>query len=427
MMDGKLVKCNYCNTTVLLRFQMGYFDIPFDICCPNCKVHISGIRAITKQHRFDIKNANVVDEDKEQIDYFSDFSVELPSHKIKKYESIESLVNSGFSPFMVTAQLFGFENYEKLMKNISGFISIRDKLWQRLSAFYDVYFENRIDLLKPQLIKISKAYVVENKLDISMALHQLLVISFNSILPDNSLCEFTQYGEKIIRSINSRDILLLIQKLDEKAYFDQNGKRILDIISRWNSKFEVFIPAVMLSLGQAKEKINKEEYGIASTSYEFFKNFYSDSYELILDLIDIPVGLNNISERGSVDSFPTDSICKDFVAYRKLTKGEKIKKLSAVETFSKPMELNRNVRNAIGHFNFNYDVATQKITFKDKYKGKENDVTMYLLDLACLCYENIVILFYLNELMYTLRKIDYTSDGFKPHIGVISEGLNLEE
>ena len=67
MMDGKLVKCNYCNTTVLLRFQMGYFDIPFDICCPNCKVHISGIRAITKQHRFDIKNANVVDEDKEQI------------------------------------------------------------------------------------------------------------------------------------------------------------------------------------------------------------------------------------------------------------------------------------------------------------------------------------------------------------------------
>lgn len=28
MVDSVLVKCQYCNTAVLLRFQMGYFDIP---------------------------------------------------------------------------------------------------------------------------------------------------------------------------------------------------------------------------------------------------------------------------------------------------------------------------------------------------------------------------------------------------------------
>ena len=41
---------------------------------------------------------------------------------------------------------------------------------------------------------------------------------------------------------------------------------------------------------------------------------------------------------------------------------------------------------------------------------------MYLIDLACYCYENLMILFYLNELMYTLRKIDFLQDGLKPTI-----------
>ena len=64
--------------------------------------------------------------------------------------------------------------------------------------------------------------------------------------------------------------------------------------------------------------------------------------------------------------------------------------------------------------------------FRDKYNGKENNVEMYLLDLAYLCYDNIIILSYLNELLYNLQKIDYTKDGLMPHIGPI-ESLNLEE
>lgn len=64
--------------------------------------------------------------------------------------------------------------------------------------------------------------------------------------------------------------------------------------------------------------------------------------------------------------------------------------------------------------------------FRDKYNGKENNVEMYLLDLAYLCYDNIIILSYLNELLYNLQKIDYIKDGLMPHIGPI-KSLNLEE
>ena len=42
MVDNKFVQCNYCSTKIRLRFQLGFFDIPFDICCPKCGVHLHG-------------------------------------------------------------------------------------------------------------------------------------------------------------------------------------------------------------------------------------------------------------------------------------------------------------------------------------------------------------------------------------------------
>lgn len=59
------------------------------------------------------------------------------------------------------------------------------------------------------------------------------------------------------------------------------------------------------------------------------------------------------------------------------------------EPFSKAIILNRNVRNAIAHFNYDFDSGSQRIIFSDKHKGRENAVELYLIDLAILCYENI--------------------------------------
>ena len=59
---------------------------------------------------------------------------------------------------------------------------------------------------------------------------------------------------------------------------------------------------------------------------------------------------------------------------------------------------------------------TQKIVFQDQYRTKENMVELYLVDLAQLCYENVVILTYLSELMYSLRKLDYIKEGLRPNI-----------
>ena len=37
-----------------------------------------------------------------------------------------------------------------------------------------------------------------------------------------------------------------------------------------------------------------------------------------------------------------------------------------------------------------------------------------------LCYENIQVVVYLNELLYNLKKVDYIQNGMKLHIKAIS-------
>lgn len=83
MVDGRLVKCNYCGTKILLRFQMGYFDIPFDICCPKCKGRINGIRKIVDEHKFEINGAKDQECRTEDIDFLQTFQLNCRIEKLR--------------------------------------------------------------------------------------------------------------------------------------------------------------------------------------------------------------------------------------------------------------------------------------------------------------------------------------------------------
>lgn len=237
MVDGRLVKCNYCGTKILLRFQMGYFDIPFDICCPKCKGRINGIRKIVDEHKFEINGAKDQECRTEDIDFFADFSVELPHRKITKYESINSLISSGFSPFMMAMQIMGHDDYEKYTQQIGRFIGFKSKLFPRISAFYSMYFNGNIEYLQSPLLKISEEYVIKNPLDASMSLHQLLVIHLNTILPDVSFKEFNQDRIQLLKdkiaeinlesnmivSYSQEDCDAFLSHLDYKSFTAQHN------------------------------------------------------------------------------------------------------------------------------------------------------------------------------------------------------------
>ena len=422
MVDHSFVKCNFCKTNIFLRFQMGYFDIPFDFCCPECKVHIHGIKKIINENVLKINNATELEEDLDNIDYYGDFSVELPHKKITKFKSIEQIASDGFSPFMNMVSVFeSGKDYFELVESMSRFLAFREQTWNRMEPLYDLYFNDKIDLIRKPVLQIYSEYTVENKLDVAMALHQLTIIGFNKILDKNALKEFMEVSEKIMNKEKFLKVIEFIDFLKNNKEFDADLKRIVKIYSRWIKNFEKYIPMVVIALGGKIENLNKETYGISTTSFEDMKSFYSDSYEVILDMITIAIGLNNSYLRGNYDSFSDKGNVGNFQAYIKQTKSERIKSLIEEEPFSKCIKMDRNVRNAIAHYDYEFDASSQKIIFYDKHRGKENTVELYLCELALLCYDNITILIYLNELFYGLRKIDFMKMGMCPHIGYPSK------
>ena len=424
MVTHSFTQCNYCKTKILLRFQMGYFDIPFDICCPECGVHICGVQKIVDDHTLTINNASVIDEDLDNLDYYADFSVELPHAKTNRFESIDSLMKTKFSPFMMTASLYEGDKYFELIKHMREFLSFRSSCWSKLTPLYDLFFNGKIAFTQEHFLKLSSRFVVKNDLDALMALHQATVIGMNTILPDGTLGTFVD----VSKQISTPSVLLkmddLITSLGGDGYFNSVSKRLVKIYDQWIVNFEKYIPATMLSLGNAATKLDKNTYGIATTSFEDMIKFYAESYELILDYIDVAIGLNNIVVRGDHNAFPANTIrvnkktacVGNFEDYREITKASRLNLLVDNEPFSKVIPLNRNVRNAIAHFTYEFDAGTQKITFSDKHKNNINTVELYLIELALLCYENISILVYLDELLYSLRKIHYTKLGMIPNI-----------
>lgn len=415
MIDRIYVKCNYCKTNILLRFQLGEFDIPFSFNCPNCNVNINGIRRIVLNNFIELNNAIQVEET--EPEYYEDLAVELPHRKIQKYVSFETMYSNGISPFMDIIRLFQDpQDYIDIMKSIGNFMSFRVNDWNLLKSLYDLYFGNRIDLIKEQITKFSSHYIVDNKLDATMALHQISIVGLNKILDKNSLEEFMKYSNIIMGKENINEVKRFVKFLKKNMDFDFELKRIVKIYSRWIEDFEKYIPIVTVSLGELREKFNKENYGIATISLESMINFYKDTYELLLDMVTIAVGLNNIFTRGKYDSFSDKIDILNFDKYNSLIKSQRLKALIQEEPFSKCIVMNRNVRNAIAHYTYDFDSCTQKIFFYDKHKDKESIVELYLCDLAILCYDNIKILVYLNELFYSLRKIDFIESGMIPNI-----------
>ena len=87
MIDNRFINCNLCETTINLRAQIGYFDIPFNLHCPTCLTHIYGKLAIDQENigiKLEIANAHIRNtkiKSKEKY-YSAELSAEFPTKKM---------------------------------------------------------------------------------------------------------------------------------------------------------------------------------------------------------------------------------------------------------------------------------------------------------------------------------------------------------
>ncbi len=413
MVIHTVAKCNYCNEKILLRFQLGYFDIPFDFCCPECGVSINGKYSINSGDLI-INNAENIGECLDKAMYYGNFCAEFLNKKICKFNSIDDIILDGFGPFMSTFLMLGSnEEYFKIIYRIKDFLKFKYEKWKKIDALYDLYYNSKYELIQKKILEFSENYIIKNELDATISLHQITVIGISKIMPYNTLTQFTDLSKKIMLSEKKEIINDFISYLKDKIDLKNLSKKVKKTLSKWIDNFEKFIPIIILNYNEKELKIDREKYGISTISFEDIKSFYADTYELILEMITIPIGLNNAFMRSDFNKFNSNN---SFEKLFKLQKSERIKYLIENEPFSKAININRNVRNAISHYDYDINKTTQKIIFCDKFKDKEKSVEMYLYDLATLCYDNIKIIIYLNELLYTLMKINYVNGGMFPNI-----------
>lgn len=425
MIKSTIVKCNFCNEKILLRFQIGYFNIPFDFSCPNCDVSIHGIKKINKNNLI-ISNAKEISEEINNARFYGNFSTEFLNKKVSKFNCLEDIINNGTSPFMNTTMMF--EDYKKcqnIMEKMGKFLRFKESFLNKINPLHELFFNKKIDLIEKPLLEFSENYIIKNELDAEIALHQLITMGMNHIMPSNTLKEYTDIANKLMLGKEINEIINFFEFVETKINIKELSEKIIQIYDRWINDFEKYMAVIILSIANKADQIDKEKYGISTTNFKDMRTFYADSYELILEMITFPVGLNNIIKRRNYDCFPNDLKINNFKAFFNSTKYQRIEALKTDEEFSKYLNINNNVRNSIAHFDYKINNETQLITFYDKYKSSEKIIEMYLFDFALLCYENIKFIVYLNELFYNIKKISYIKNGLRPNINPNFKEINI--
>ena len=415
MVRTTTIQCEYCNKKILTRFQIGYYDIPFAFYC-NCGVTIEGCLNF-ENGKFDLTNAKEIETDFDDIDYYINLSSEFYCRKMAPFKGIEDMLSNGMTPFMISINCFDGENsIISAGEKMSEFDNFKKDIWPRVKPLYELLFNGHYELIKEKIDKFPILLNVENELDAYMTLHQIVVVNLSNLFKEKVLESYISIAKDIFCSDKINEINEFIKFLKTRMNFNTLSKKIFQIYSEWIDNFYKYLPIVYMSFAEHGDYLDKKQYGISTISFDELKSFYEKSYELILEMLAFIVGLNNIFERCDFNSFYDGSNVKDFDSYMKLTKYNRINAVFDGDMFSKCLSLNRNARNSIAHFDYEYDKATQLITFYDRHKDKYSESKLYLRDLAELCFDNLRLIMYINELFYAIRKIDYINAGNTIHV-----------
>lgn len=418
MVHNELVACDVCGTVINLRIQMGYYDIPVHIRCPECKSNIDGMVQVEP---FEI-NIDNVDSSSIRTEKFYSFelSAEFPTRKM----IFKSMKELELTPFIRNFIFYDdlSEAYD-LTKKSMEFATFLSKDWRTVKQNFGLLVNKNFELLFPRLERIVQSIPVipikqiNNELDATIVNHQILLITSGIawVVGNDALVSYMKLGNKIN---NSSDKLEQVLKFIENQNLNFNTleNKVFSLIDIFAKVYEQLVPVVSLRNAQALEKVDQSKYGITTASFEELSDFYAKSYEWILANINLIVGLNNIFVRNNFD------LCvngKSISTFSNLSNGLKLKQnyLNNGEPFSRPVaSLHNRLRNAIQHFDCEIDYQTQKIIFHDRNKAEETT----LLDFADLCIENFSIVFYLLEIMYNLKKIKLVSIGLRPSVSTNS-------
>lgn len=392
MTHNIFVKCDVCGSILDLKWQVGFLPKSnFIVSCGNCKSTIKGTLYV---NNVDISlNYNIVNAKEVKADLMCDFIVpisgELITEKMRK--GIEQFK---LNPFMNLIELIGFDNFSTYQKRFltgTNIIENQKNIYDRLN---ELYFNKKFNYLKQELKQ--KLNIKMKKEDLKEIIEQKYKNDIKFLTLFTNRKKYLNNKEKIFKSIKRTKGANKIEYEKLLRFFsndiDKFEKKLNATLNIFLNNYNSFIPVLLLEyidIKQIEEILNR--YAITTVDFEDIRSLYLRIYENIMQVVDLIVGLNNIIYRGDYKKIDDTIIQKKntIEQYREMSKGNKIKYTITNEIFNSVLpKFDKDIRNAIGHEDIEYDIFEQKLVYKDG----ESYLIEYVYNIWK-CYEPCLLLY----------------------------------
>lgn len=392
MTHNIFVKCDVCGSILDLKWQVGFLPKSnFIVSCGKCKSTIKGTlytNNVDISLNYDIVNAKEI-----KADFMCDFIVpisgELITEKMRKgTEQFKP------TPFMNLVSLIGPNNFAIYQKRFLTGINIIENQKNMYDRLNELYFNKNFNYLKQELKQ--KLNIKMKKEDLKEIIEQKYKNDIRFLISFTNIKKYLNHREKIFKNINKikgankieYEKLLKFLSSD----IDKFEKKLNETLNIFLNHYNSFIPILLLEYvdkNKIEEVIN--EYAITTVNFEEVRSLYLRIYENIIQVVEIIVGLNNIMYRGDYKELDNTIIPNKSTIdqYKELSKGNKIKYTLTNEIFNSILpQFDKDIRNAIGHEDIEYDIFEQKMTYKDG----ESYLIEYVYNIWK-CYEPCLLLY----------------------------------
>ncbi len=418
MVSNYFVKCNICGSVCDLKYQFGFSKShPIRYKC-KCGISIRG--KYREGTGIEFENATIL---KEQVvpNYVvvssGDFLTDLP-FQVEKIEE-----TFGLSPFIKATQMMDYEAYRNTFTSI---IDYRDNKSSIVRAINELYAANNKDALnatiRAKYDPEGQLFPLNNDADILRAVTMINQFQFLGLKNGNNTRIVTDQFISTCKN-HSSEICKLIDFLSEFTYLREYKKQIYNVCDRIYEKIDLLLPIVSIDFYKNKQNCFSGKFAITTTSFEDIKQIYVDLYELICNLLIIPIGLDNITERNNynevqkVEGLNISELNE--IPKRMKNKGNIIKLIDKEAPFGSLIGtcLNSYIRNSIGHFSYESeeiaDSYGQSVRFYDT-KDRTKVVDMPLVEICYDIWQMYKCLGIFNELIHHIELQVLAKKGILP-------------
>lgn len=427
MTINSFVRCDLCGTKIRFRWQVGYDpNVVVYVKCPKCsspiEAEFNGLFTSTKMNN--IYGATEIFES--QADYCQEISGEFFCLKMTKNSDVPIKTQ-----FLRNSFLFENDNkrkyYGRLLEYAQNIKLYKNEILQIASLIknkkYDL-LKRKINNNENNLVQLFRKFnicdILQNDYDYFKCYYEYIKFLLDNIILFDAKIDHKNIDEKLDVLVNKmkKQLKEFSVKIVKNGIADSINSKFITITHEYLDLFKGLLPIYLVEFDLSKK--NLEKNGITTIEYSKLESFYKKCYEFITDNSFVIIALNNLYERNDINQFfnKRDNV----INIMKMCKSKynvfinNIKKDEFLSSFFVG-SLDNIVRNSEAHFLTEYDIITQKITFKNKNgKGEIRNIKKYLAEFA---KENIQIYmkcYYLWNISMRLIEINYLkNEGFFPH------------